>query len=501
MQTKKISKILILVSISIAFLSANNVKADLPEVQQALDRFEKGVVTHTLSNGLKVIIYKQGVAPVFSAVLGVKVGGVDEKEGETGISHMFEHMAFKGTPDIGTKDYKKEKVLLDEQEDLVEMLQKDPNNPTAVLRLQQIDAELNNLWIGEQFSRELETRGAQGLNASTDKELTKYMVSLPRSAFEYWCWIESERLLHPVIRQFYKEREVVLEEKRMRFENDPTGLIYEKLLSTAYQVHSYKNPVIGFVNDLKNLTARKLEEFRKKYYVPSNMALAIVGDVSEKDLYTIEKYFGRIPKSEAPKRDIPVEPEQTQERNGKVIFTTSPQLMIGYHKPAYPDPFDPAITVLEEVLAEGRTSLMYKELVLKKHLASSVNVEEAPGFQYPNLIVFAITPRAPHTNDEVIAEFDRILKRKMEDYLTEEKIETVKRKIAVRALGEISTDGALSDILVTSYLIYGDWKVNINWYSELMDVTREDVLIVAKKYMVPTNRTVIKLEKSKNLGK
>ena len=358
-----------------------------------LDTLKSKVKSFTLDNGLKVTLYNRGEAPVFAGVVSVRVGGTDEVEGYTGIAHLLEHMAFKGTDKIGTKDYKREKLLLDEQEKLKLLQMNQTITEAQKIRLNDIESALKDLWIPEDLTKRFEEVGATGLNASTDKELTRYFVSLPKTALELWCKTESERLFKPVLRQFYSEKDVVFEEKRMRYVDSPIGKLYEMLLSTAYTVHPYKNPVIGYEEDLKRLTATDLKNFHDKYYVPNNIAISVVGDMDiQNDFPIIQKYFGSIPKSKEILHTEIIEPEQIKEKYVKLEDKRSPEVFIAYHKPSFPDPRDPVISLLEEMIAGSNTSPMYIDLVNRRKIAVSVDVEEAPGSAYPNLILFFYYP-------------------------------------------------------------------------------------------------------------
>ena len=229
----------------ILFIFPTTLQADLKELRGALKKVEKNVFTTKLDNGLRVIMYNRGIAPVFTGVLAVRAGGVDEHLGNTGISHMLEHMAFKGTDRLGTKDSSREGKLLERLEKLFTKTPLMENfNEEQLKEWKEIYEELTKIWNTGELEQEYTKWGASNLNATTSKETTNYYVSLPRSAFEFWCWLESERVLNPVMRRFYEERNVVLEERRMRYVDSPAGKLYEKMLGIAFLGHPYRNPVI-----------------------------------------------------------------------------------------------------------------------------------------------------------------------------------------------------------------------------------------------------------------
>lgn len=473
--------------------------ADTSESRAALGKLEKDVKYYKLDNGLRIIMYRRGIAPVFAGVVTVRVGGSDEKLGQTGIAHMLEHMAFKGTKDIGTTDYPREKKLLAELETLEAGRGRDKEfSPDAKKRWDEILAELKTIWITDGLSREYGNRGASNFNASTDNELTRYTVNLPKPAFEFWCWVESERILNPVFRQFYSERQVVMEERRMRYEDDPQGKLYELLLGSAFLQHPYRNPVIGYPFDIRNLSATQIDAFHRKYYVPGNIVLSLVGDVDpDRDFPVIKKYFDRLPAGPEPERPTIVEPEQHGQREITLATKAAPEIMIAYRKPQYPDPDDAPVTVMTEMFAGSSISPLYVELVQKKQIASSLNNEEAPGHAYPNLALFQAQIKSPHTNADFVKGFDDVLERFKKGPVSKEQLDIAKRSIAVQYLNHLKANLALATGLGDGELVHHDWKSVVDWYDQVMKVTVADVARVANQYFVDTSRTIGKIESTK----
>lgn len=466
--------------------------ADLGTSREALAELQQRVQRRTLPNGLRVVLHRRGAAPVFAGAVSVRVGGSDEPAGLTGISHMLEHMAFKGTDTIGTRDYQREKVLLAE----LEAIEARASAGTALSADEQkrrsaLYEELKALWLVEDFSKKYEQRGGSGFNATTDKELTNYFVELPTNALEFWCWIESERILRPVMRQFYQERDVVMEERRMRYDDDPQGQLYERLLGTAFKVHPYRNPVIGYKEDLSRLTASGTDAFRRMYYVPANIVVSLVGDIDlDRAGSLVERYFGRIPAGEVGPRPSAVEPPQNEERQVSISMPASPYLSIAYHKPQYPHPDDPPISVMLEILAGGRLSPLYTELVKKRQVAASVSYGEAPGSAYPNLFMFSITPRAPHSLESVREAFDQVLEQFLAAPPSDEAMLIAKRSIAMEYLQHLQSNTGLALDFGSSELLYGDWRALVDWYERAIAVGTEDVARVARQYLVRSARTV-----------
>jgi predicted Zn-dependent peptidase len=454
---------------------------------------------YTLSNGIKVIFYPRGDAPVFAGAVVVRVGGSDEVAGQTGISHLFEHMAFKGSRSVGTKDYASERRLLERLEEIAAA-----SNSAQALSDQQkkewdaIHSRLRELWISDDFTARYEKQGAVGQNATTDKEFTKYFVSLPRTAFEFWCRMESDRLISPVMRQFYQERDVVLEERRMRYEDDPGGKLYEALLGIAYQRHPYRAPVIGYESDIRSLTATQLEEFRKRFYVPSNIVVSLVGRVDpERDRKVVEQYFGAIPTGADIVRSLPAEGQQEGQRTVELLMKASPEVVLAYRKPNYPHPDDPPLSVMTEILAGGRTSPLYTELVKRKQIAASVAHDEGPGVAYPNLFMFATSVKAPHNPDTLIHAFDAVVERFKRHGPSVEQLEIAKRSIGMEYLAHLQSNQSLALDFATSQLAYGTWRASVEWYDKMQQVTVADVARVAQQYLRSSQRTVATIEQSK----
>ena len=306
-----------LVVLAITFGDCASLRADDAVTASAklLDKLESQVVQKRLPNGLTVILYRRGKAPVFSASISVGVGGVDELPGHTGISHMLEHMAFKGTKTVGVRDAEREAELLEQLEQLKLKAASAPQTelPKFLKKIKKVSLELKSLVNENELDLIFREMGAVGLNATTGKETTDYFMSLPSTAFESWCQLEADRILNPVMRQFYSERDVVMEERRMRSEDDPEGKIYEHLLGKAFTVHPYGFPVIGYEKDLLSLTAKMTADFHKKYYKAENITIAVVGDVDpERDLTMLEDYFGQIPNGGAPRPDFSGEAGRTE---------------------------------------------------------------------------------------------------------------------------------------------------------------------------------------------
>jgi predicted Zn-dependent peptidase len=469
--------------------------ADTDTARRLMTEMLSRVHFYRLENGLRVILYRRGIAPVFSGVVSVKVGGSDELQGHTGISHLLEHMAFKGTETIGTKDYGREKKLLSELEQIAHASEGATSfTAEQKQRWQELDRELQALWINNDFFGQYEARGASQMNATTSADSTDYFNSFPRAAFEFWCQMESDRIKSPVMRQFYQERDVVMEERRSRFDDSPEGKLYEQLLSVSYSFHPYRNPVIGYETDLKKVTADQVAAFHQRHYVPENIVITLVGDiVPERDIEIVRRYFGSIKKGTPPPRLAYQEPAQVGERRVALELAAAPTVLIGYHKPAYPHPDDPRIALMAEILAGGAISPLYETLVKKQRIAASVGVEEAPGTLHPSLLVFSLTPKSPHSGDDLLKAFDRVIAQFIQKPIDQESLDRAKRASAVSFIKQMRSNLGLAKDLANSELLFGDWKATLQWFEELMAVRSEDVSKVAREYLKNSNRTVAQI--------
>src|SRR6202451_1681258 len=272
--------------------------------------FEKRITVKKLPNGLTLIVCERPEAPVFSFFTLVDAGSAQDPMRQTGLAHMFEHMAFKGTDKIGTTDYAAEKPALEQVETAYAayIAERDKTVGRDEAKLTQLEkawkdaiTEADKYVVPNQFGKIIEQSGGQDLNAFTDYDETAYHYSLPSNRIEPWAYLESERFLHPVMREFYKEPNVVTEERRMRTDSNPIGRLLEQFTTAAFQAHPYHRPTIGWMSDLNSFSATDAQKFFDKYYIPSNMVVTAVGDVKASEtMPVIEKYFGRIPSHPKP---------------------------------------------------------------------------------------------------------------------------------------------------------------------------------------------------------
>ncbi|HMO02347.1 MAG TPA: pitrilysin family protein [Oligoflexia bacterium] len=466
--------------------------------EESISKLIANVKLYTLDNGLRVVFYRRGTAPVFAGHLAVRVGGIDEPLGLTGVSHMFEHIAFKGTEEIGVSDPQLEKKLLAEVEKLA--LNERDNGFLSEAEKSEWDRlhrELNKIWKNNEFIDLFEAHGGSEMNATTDKELTQYFGKMPSNAFGFFAWFESERLARPSMRQFYKEREVVLEERLMRY-GPPGGKLYEEFILAAFDLNPYRQPVIGFENDIRKLTATETLKFKERFYVPSNMVLAIVGDIDPSiGIEQIERYFSRLPKGDPPARNYLSEPAKFAEKRVYLKAKAPPSMYVGYHKPVYPDQDDAKLAVMTEILAGDRDSFLKRELIDRRKLALQVESNEGPGGLYPNLQIFFLVPQAPSDNHKLLAAFDELIERFKRDGPSAKELEIAKKSLAVSHLLLMNSNDGLARNLASMLVSYNNLNSILDWYHQLLLVDKEDVVEVARKYLRNEFRIVAQLNEDK----
>ena len=467
---------------------------------------EGKVKEYSLDNGMKILILERHFAPVVSMYIRFKVGSVDEPGGETGTSHLLEHMLFKGTETLGTKDYQEEKKLLEEIDNLAgkidaEMKKGEQADSDRVEewkgKLKVLQEEHKKWVVKDEIDALYSQNGAEGMNASTGYDVTTYKVSVPANRMELWARIESDRMSNPVFREFYSEREVVREERRQREETQSEGKLMENFLATAFVAHPYGRPIIGWDSDIKYLEKKKVKKIFHNYYCPNNAVVAVVGDVNpDEAMNTIEKSFGKIPPKEIISVPISEEPEQSGERRVEVEFDANQKLIIGYHKPALPHFGDYVFDVIDILLSGGRTSRLYKVLVEEKKIAVSVSTANGlPGSRYSNLFAIFATPRSPHTCDELEEEIYKQIDKLKEEAVTPYEFTKVKNRLEAGFIRSLNSNTGLASRLSYYQTVAGDWRYIEEHLQIIEKVTPEDIMEVAKKYLIKRNRTVAKIVK------
>lgn len=477
----------------------------LPLTAQDLASFEKRVTMKTLPNGLTVIILRRPEAPVFSFFTMVDTGSAQDPLSKTGLAHMMEHMAFKGTPDIGTTDYAEEKVALAKVEETyaayeAERIKRVGRDPQKLAQLQKewqdAIAAADKFVIKNQFGEIVESHGGVGMNAFTTYDETGYMYSMPSNMIELWAAIESDRFANPVMRDFYKERNVVMEERRMRTDSSPTGRLVEQFLGTAFDANPYHRPTIGYASDLQAFSATDAVNFFHQYYLPSNMVIALVGDLDPDQVMPIvERYFGQIPTKPKPTELTTVEPPQNSVREVKLNDPAQPFYVEGYHRPSYLDPDDAVYDAITDILSNGRTSRMYRALVRdQKIAAAAAGFSGFPGTKYAHLFAFYGVPLPGHTNQEIQKAIqDEIVKLKTQD-VTDEELQMFKTRTKADLIRGLASNEGLAQQLAIYQTRYGDWRELFRYLDKVDKVTKADIRRVANKVFQDDNRTIGTIE-------
>jgi predicted Zn-dependent peptidase len=429
------------------------------------------------------------------------VGSANDPAGETGLAHMFEHMAFKGTETIGTTNWAAEKKALQAVEDIYDQMEAERNKgPKAdqgkvdYLRLQ-IKQAINvaqSYVESNEYTRIIEENGGAGLNADTSYDDTEYFYSLPSNRIELWFLLESQRFLHPVFREFYQERDVVQEENRMRVQPGSTGQLMQDFVATAFAAFPYRNPPGGWPSDVDNLRRGMAQAFFDKYYVPANINLAIVGDVDPAQARRLaERYFGPMPARPLPPLLHTVEPAQDGPKTVIVESQSQPLFAAGFKRPGEDDADDPVYEVISLILSSGRTSLLYKDMVQEKKIAIEVDAVAAyPSSRYANLFVTFVAPAVGHTVEENQRELDDLLARFVAQKVDAETLQRVKTQARAAVIRKLASNAGLAALIAADYGSYGDWRKLFTELDDLNKVTAEDVQRVARSCFVAKNRTV-----------
>ncbi|MCP2519700.1 insulinase family protein [Candidatus Aminicenantes bacterium AC-335-B20] len=475
--------------------------------------FSKRVKSFTLSNGMRFFVLERHQVPTFAGMIMVKVGSVDEKKGETGIAHFFEHMAFKGTPVIGSKDWEKEKIILKEMDKIgnelaAEYAKGEEADSKKIEILRKKLAELQNKHrkyvVKDEIDKIYSENGGEFLNASTGNDTTQYFVMLPSNRLELWFLIESERFKYPALREFYSERDVVCEERRMYEDNNPDGFLQEEFYHVAFILHPYRHPVVGYLEDLLTLTKKKALNFYKTYYIPNNMVAAIVGDVNFEEVKKLaEEYFGDIPAGPEPPRPHFIEPHQKGERRVIVKFDAEPRLLIGYHIPSWFKRDNIVLELISYILSRGDSSRLRRDLVIDRKMALTVYTSiNDPGVRYPSLFTIYCQPRHPHTPEELEkAVYEHLEKLKKEPVSKEEIEKAINQAEAslYRSFG-FAENVFLAMRILRNVLLFNDLDADFKRVSEMKKITPQDIMNVARKYFTESNRTVgvlLRKEKAK----
>ena len=473
---------------------------------------EVPVIEHELENGMKVLMVPRPGDPNIAAGWIARVGSVYERPGITGVAHLFEHMMFKGTRTIGTEDITEDLAIIQQLDAIktelaVEEAQllvahrlgqtDEPNNPEArsprhrelLVQFDDLLARQQEIVVKEDFSRIYTEQGASGMNAGTSHDFTVYFINVPANKLELWFWMESDRLLNPVFREFYSERDVVHEERRLRTDSTPTGKFQEQFDAMFWGSSPYSWPVVGWPSDLEGMTREEALAFFDVYYAPNNIAAALVGDFDPEAAAALaERYFGRIPRGERP----PLEPRtrempQLAEKRMAAYADTNPQVAIRYH--SVPDGHldEPALVVLGQLL-NGRTGRLYRALVEDQQVATNASGGQS-GFKFEGMFEVRGTARQGRTPEEVEQAIEAELERLRTEPVGERELQKVKNQNAASTFRDLEGNFQLMVQLLIRENNRG-WET-INTDPALYEaVTADDIRRVANEYFTQENRAV-----------
>ncbi len=461
---------------------------------------ESQVQEFTLPNGLTFLVLSRHDAPVFTFRTYVNAGGVDEVAGITGIAHMLEHMAFKGTETIGTTDRQAEMLAIARVDEALEALEAErargpAADPAVLERLEQaFKEEMDRAFeysIPNDFSRILEENGAVNLNAFTEMDATQYYYSLPSNRIELWARLEGDRMTQPVLREFYKERMVVQEERRFG-ESSPMQRAFMAWWMSSFLAHPYGNGLIGHPSDLESITRQDAWDFFRKHYVGRNMTIALVGDV---DLQTARelagKYFSGVSAAPPPPPLRTREPAHTAEIRVTVEEDSQPFVVVGFMVPGALSPDAPVYELMADILASGRSSRLYERLVKQDGIA--VNVAGGTGFpgdKYDNLLVLHNIVARDATPGQVEAAVYEELDRLAGEGPTGAELDKVRRRARASFIRRVRSDSGLAGLLAEYQQKHGDWRKLFRYLDELEAVTAEDIREAAQRTFRHENRTV-----------
>lgn len=530
------------------------------------ETLEEKVHSFELKNGMKWLVVERHEAPVAFMAIVFNVGSANEWPNVTGISHLLEHMMFKGTRTMGTRNHKAEIPYIEKtdalgartialraeigewrmerfeslrreimasfseadneavgtdkalQNDLVAArirgLEEVPDDyvnapglvedrgrnylnmyleylETWAEKIRLIEEQRERYVINNELWETYMNNGGRMLNAATSQDFTLYFVYLPANRLELWMTMESDRMDTPVFREFWIERDVVMEERRLA-ENNPDRMLDEAFNAAAFAASPYRWPVLGWMSDLRSIDRHVLADFHRRFYAPNNATACVVGAV---DAGLVERmanrYFASIPAQDPPPQVLTREPRQRGERRVIVEDEASPSLKIGWHKPSYPHPDAAVFEVISSVLSGGRTSRLYRTVYEEQQLtARPPSAYTGPGNRYDNLLILQADPRHPHSPDEVEEALLEQIEALKTEPLSGRELKRVKNQIDAQQIRQLGSNLGIAFSVMMGELVMGDFREMFRYYDQVKDVTADDVMRVSREYLTPQTRTV-----------
>lgn len=465
-----------------------------------------------LDNGMRILLVPRKGDPNVAAGWIARVGSVNERPGITGLSHLFEHMMFKGTHAVGTKNIDENLKLIKEMDAVrAELRQeehslirkarlgeikdaKDPQYRSArhkelLAKFNELTKREKDLMVKDEFDRIYTTAGGSGMNAGTSYDFTVYFINVPANKLELWFWMESDRLRNPVFREFYSERDVVHEERRLRTDSTPTGKFNELYDSMFWQSSPYGWPVVGWPSDLEGITREEALDYFAVNYAPNNLTACLVGDIDpDRAVALAKQYFGRLPRG--PREPEPVrtaEMPQLAEKRMVAYAETNPQARVRYHTVAegHADAF--ALDILGSVLS-GRTGRLYKALVLQQGIANSVNAFQN-SLKYEGVFEMNGVAKPGKSPEEVEQALYKEIEKLQKELVDPNELQKVKNQYAANTFRGIQSNFGLMVQLLLRDNLRG-WETINTDPAKHQAVTPEDIRRVANAYFKPENRTI-----------
>jgi predicted Zn-dependent peptidase len=470
------------------------------------------VVEKQLANGMRLLLVERHDEPSVAGGWVAHVGSSNERPGMTGIAHLFEHMMFKGTPTIGTRDYKKDLEIITQQERIRDEMRAEERKMRALYRHGEIDDMLKpenkterykelekqfndlieqqrRILVKNEFDRLYTGQGGSSMNAFTTEDMTAYFINVPANKLELWMWMESERIWHPVFREFYAERDVVFEERRMRTESTPLGKFAEEFNAMFWESSPYSWPVVGWPSDIPAITKAQADDFYSTFYAPQNLTLILVGDLKVDDAEALaKKYFDRIPRGPKDAPDVvTLEVKQLAEKRMDAEADTNPQVDVMWHTVPFQHKDSYALNILSELLST-RTGRLYKNLVLRSGVATSVSADQQSQ-KWAGLFDISGEAREGHTPLEVEQGIYSNLETLKREPVPPEELQKVKNNFAAAEYRRLTSNFAVLMQLIRNDG-EGDWRETNEEGRKIQAVTAEDVQRVANAYFTKENRTV-----------
>jgi len=479
--------------------------AALPSLAESYLDLEGQIQEFTLDNGVNFIVLEDHTVPVFSFNIYMDVGSAQETTGITGISHILEHMAFRGTSEVGTSDYKKELKAMEAEDAAYEAWRREiakgdlaDTDKVAELEAAFKEAEAvaaEFIVVGE-FSEIVENNGGVGMNAGTWVDNTTYFYSLPSNRVELWAYLEGTRMTDPVMRGFYTEKDgPVTEERRMRTDNNPFGMLIEQIQNLSFGAHPYHHSTIGYMSDINSITRQDCVDYYTTHYVGENMTVAVVGDVNVDEIRELaEKYFSDISDATPPEVET-VEPPQLGEKRLVIEHTTQPVFSCAFHRGSVNHPDNAAFDALADILGQGRTSRLYTSMVKEQKIAAQAGcMSSFPDSKYPCLMLFFAIPVKDKTALDMEAALLAELERVATDGVTEEELNGVKKRSRANFIRSLDGNSGLAGQLTYYQAVLGDWRQMFRQADKMDAVTTADVQRVAEEIFTSKNRTVVYIE-------